>query len=74
MATENGKQPAFPVESLGTAFGSVGLSKLEWFAGMAMVGLLSQRTIGNQMSYDQCALCAFRQAYAMVQESEVQNV
>jgi len=41
MSIENGKQPAFPVESLGAAFGSAGMSKREKIAAMAMQGLLA---------------------------------
>lgn len=40
MSIENGKQPAFPVDNLEAAFGSQGLSKREWFAGLAMQGML----------------------------------
>jgi len=43
----NGKQPAFPVESLGAAFGSAGMSKREYFAAMAMQGLLATATAEN---------------------------
>jgi hypothetical protein len=38
----SGSDPAFPVGSGNTGYlGSVGLTKREWFAGMAMQGLLA---------------------------------
>jgi len=47
MATENGKQPAFPTTSEGAAFGSQGMSKREKIAAMAMQGLLATATAEN---------------------------
>jgi hypothetical protein len=38
-ARELGKEPAFPTSSLETAFGYTGLTKREWFMGMALQGL-----------------------------------
>ena len=40
-AKEIGALPAFPTSSLEAAFGDKGLTKLEWFMGMAMQGLAS---------------------------------
>lgn len=38
-AREIGSEPAFPTSSLEGAFGSTGLTKLEWFAGMVLSGM-----------------------------------
>ena len=39
-AKEIGQEPAFPTSSLEAAFGDKGLTKLEWFMGMAIQGLI----------------------------------
>jgi hypothetical protein len=41
MANDNSKQPAFPIDSNDLVEVKTGLSKREYFAGLAMQGLLS---------------------------------
>jgi len=73
MATENGKQPAFPTTSEGAAFGSQGLTKREYFAAMAMQGYLAG---GSTESYESDAKSAVKQSDALLKalaESEATN-
>lgn len=65
--------PAFPVEP----FEHYGLTKLEWFAGMALQGMLAYShvnpSIGNfveNCTIEQASETAFSYAYAMLAESE----
>ena len=68
--------PAFPVASLGNN-NEPGLTKLEWFAGMALQGMLAYShvnpSIGNfveNCTIEQASETAFSYAYAMLAESE----
>lgn len=59
--------PAFPVASLGNN-NEPGLTKLEWFAGMALQGLLANYTF-TQPEKETSLIC-FAFAEAMLAESE----
>jgi len=67
MSIENGKQPAFPNSSLETAFGSTGLSKREWFAGMALQGLLASR---DNVDYEKYTFQSLEYADQMIERIE----
>ncbi len=56
----NGDVPAFPDPSCRTA----GLTKREWFAGMALQGLLAED--GSSSGYPDAADMAIKQADAML--------
>lgn len=79
MSTKN--YPAFPVEYKHWEHLDpphiLGLTKLEWFAGMALQGMLAYSHInpnsGNfveNCSIEQAAQCAFSYAEAMITEGE----
>ena len=68
MTIETGG-PAFPVTSDGTesAQFAFGLSRRDWFAGMAMQGLWSNPSC--DYSHEEAAETAYKQADAMLAES-----
>jgi len=73
----NGKQPAFPIltSEMG-AFGSKGLSKREWFAGLAMQGFLANPNDCHQGDIPMLCRDSVRYADALLKalaESEVSN-
>jgi len=63
--------PAFPIESR-TDFYQQGLTKLEWFAGMALNGMLSNRFLTERYSTKGADMAkeAFDYADDMLAESE----
>lgn len=72
---ENGNRPAFPSSNevkIGaySTFGHVGLTKREWFAGMAMQTLVMLHDCAGGVSYTQIMQSAYRYADAMIQEGE----
>ena len=73
-AKEIGDAPAFPTSSLEGAFGSKGLTKLEWFMGMAMQGLVGDTA--NRLNFEPNAKHAYSYAVemcAILAEMEVAN-
>lgn len=63
----NGDEPAFPVVSpLGESYS--GLTRRDWFAGMAMQGILAH--YGHQGSSEKLAEYAFEHADAMLKAQE----
>lgn len=61
--------PAFPVYYTNKYEVIPGLTKREWFAGMALMGLCSRESTGSQLQ-DNSAQLAFMYADAMIEESQ----
>ena len=79
--TKDTSRPAFPVErdTIAEQYGSPGLTKREYFAGLAMQGMLCNGFIPNMVRPDGSTLqsynyaeCAFRMADAMLAEGSKQ--
>ena len=70
--------PAFPIKHIIKENGFIvseinfqGLTKREWFAGMALQGMLAKPLEGERESSFECyAECSFRYADAMLAEGE----
>lgn len=77
----NGKQPAFPEESIGAAFGSQRLSKFELVAKDVLCAIIASEGVGNSSYPDTVSSDVSRSiTYAKVffetltlEESEVRN-
>jgi hypothetical protein len=53
---------------------SDGMDLRDWFAGLAMLGLLSSEDWTTDAGFDETAHCAYKQADAMIQQREVKEV
>lgn len=83
MSEQNDGGPAFPGTyggQHGLPVWTEGLTKREWFAGMALQGILSNpttatskvfKTIDGFMNSEMIADCAYEQADAMIKAGEV---
>jgi hypothetical protein len=67
------KKHAYPVNGNGGVLLSEGLTKREWFAGMALIGILAQQSgeydHEGSLDFGGVAEDAFKQAVAMLREA-----